>query len=198
MEKSKIIGFGGSPRKNGNTDVILDAILKGARSCGADTEMILLRDHDIHSCVGCEQCRKNLTCTRFNDDMQQLYPKIEKASGLVLGSPTYNYNVTSMVKAFIDRFYCYYNFTDDRPRQYSSRLAGQGRKAVVFAVCEQEDIEDMGFTLEAMEKPLNTLAYDIVGKLPIIGFFDRGIVAEDKRVLQSAFEAGQRLAKEFQ
>ncbi|MEA1985632.1 MAG: flavodoxin family protein [Euryarchaeota archaeon] len=197
MKQPKIIGFGGSPRKNGNTDVILNAILRGARSCGADTEMILLRDQDIHSCVGCEQCRKDLTCTRFDDDMQQLYPKIEEASGLVLGSPTYNYNVTSMVKAFIDRLYCYYDFTDDRPRQYSSRLAGQGRKAVVFAVCEQEDIEDMGFTLEAMGKPLNALAYDIVEELPVIGYFDRGIVAEDKDVLQSAFEAGQRLAKEL-
>lgn len=52
--------------------------------------------------------------------MNLLYPKIEEAKGMVLGSPTYNYNVTSLMKTFIDRLYPYYNFTDDRPRGYSA------------------------------------------------------------------------------
>jgi len=130
--------------------------------------------------------------------MQLLYPKIEESKGIVLGSPTYNYNVTALVKAFIDRLYPYYNFTDDRPRQWSSHLEGQARKGIVFTVGEQVDISDMGYTLEAMQRPLEALGYEITCELPAMGFFDRGAVAKDKDLMESAFQKGFELARKLE
>jgi multimeric flavodoxin WrbA len=126
--------------------------------------------------------------------MELLYPEIEECKGLILGSPTYNYNITSDMKTFIDRLYPYYNFTNDRPRQYSSKLADQGRKAIVFSVCEQSDIKEMGFALEAMEMPLEALGYEVVEKFPVTGYFDRGAVSKDTNVLERAFETGKKMA----
>lgn len=191
----KILGVGGSPRKNGNTDVLLDSFLKGAESAGVETKKVLLRDYSIEPCIGCEGCRKAGTCTMFHDGMNLLYPEIEAAKGLTLGSPTYNYNVTALMKAFIDRLYPYYNFTNVRPRRYSSKLAGQGRKAIVFSVCKQLEIEEMGFTLGALGMPLEALSYEIVEKFPVTGYFDRGAVSRDEELLRKTFEAGKKMAE---
>jgi len=67
----------------------------------------------------------------------------------------------------IDRLYCFYNFDDNRPGGWSSRLAGQGRKAILAAICEQKNKDDMGFTLDAMRLPLEALGYEIIGELPV-------------------------------
>ena len=128
-----ILGIGGSPRKHGNSDVLLTRILQGARKEKIATEQIHLCDYNFEPCIGCEKCRKTKVCKGLNDGMQLLYPKIVTSRGLVLVSPTHNYNVTAWMKAFIDRLYCFYIFNDSRPRGWSSRLAGQGRKAAVGA-----------------------------------------------------------------
>ena len=112
-------------------------------------------------------------------------------------SPTHNYNITAWMKAFIDRLYCFYNFDNSVPRNWSSQLAGQGRKAVVAAICEQEDAEDMGFTIEAMKKPLSALGYEIVGELAVFRIFHKAKVKEDNAAMQSAFELGVKLAQKL-
>jgi multimeric flavodoxin WrbA len=189
----KVLGIGGSPRVNGNTDVILAAIISGAEEAGAETDLVHLRDYCITPCIGCEQCRKDLTCSRFLDGMHLLYPMVDEADALVLGSPTYNYNVPAEMKAFIDRLYPYYVFTDDRPRKYSSRLSDRPRIAAVFAVCEQTDPSEKGFALEAMSRPLAALGYEVRDKFPVKGYFDRGSVRGDESVMKKAYEMGYRM-----
>jgi len=190
-----ILGIEGSPRKKGNSHKMLEAVLTGASKLAIATETVHLRDLKYEPCVGCEICRKEKACRRFEDDMTDLYPKLENAKGLALISPVHNYNVTAWMKAFIDRLYCYYNFEDTRPRAWSSRLAGQGRKAIIGAVAEQEDKKDMGFTIEAMRMPLEALGYEIVEELPVLRLFDRGIIAEHQELIERAQNAGLKLAK---
>lgn len=98
------------------------------------------------------------------------------------------------MKAFIDRLYCFYNFQDTRPRAWSSQLADQDRKAVVLAVCEQDNKEDMGFTLEAMRKPIEALGYHVIGERAVFRVFDRGGVKEDAESVEIAFKLGKDLA----
>ncbi len=194
MNTIQILGIGASPRKDGNTDILLDEFLKGAKSAGATTKKIFLRDCLVNSCIGCEACRKTGTCSRFHDDMEAIYPLIDSSEGIVMGSPTYNYNITAMLKAFIDRLYCFYEFSDQRPGPYSSKLADRGKKALVFSVCEQVKNEEMGFELEAMARPLEALGYEIFDKYRSSGYFEKGVVSEDNTELQRAFEAGRKLA----
>lgn len=190
-----ILGVGASPRQASNSHRLMRAVLAGAGAEGAVSEAVLLREKNILACVGCERCRKEKACKRFLDDMQALYPLIEKARGLVLASPVHNYNVTAWMKAFIDRLYCYYDFTDHRPRGWSSRLAGAGRRAVVLAVGEQPDPADLGFTLGAMSRPLTALGYEMVGELGVTGHFDAGAVAGDQDALARAEALGRELAR---
>ncbi len=193
--EDRILGFSGSPRRNGNSDALLKQILAGAGDAAVPTDGHNLSEISFQGCIGCEQCRKTKVCTRLMDGMSLLYPEIYASRGIVLVSPSHNYNVTSWMKAFIDRLYCFYNFENDRPRSWSSQLSGQGRKAVIAGICEQESAADMGFTVEAMKKPLEALGYEIVAELSVLRVFDKGKVKEDEEVMEQAFQAGRSLAR---
>jgi len=192
----KVLGIGGSPRKGGNSDILLKRLLKGARDEAVATEEIQLRDYQFQGCTGCERCRKDGRCTGLQDGMQLIYPKIREASGLVVISPIYSYNMTALMKAFIDRLYSFYNFTDERPGHWSSQLADQGRKAVIAVVGEQASREagGMDLTLETMRRSIKALGYEITDELPVLGIFHKGKVREYPQVLEQAEALGRRLA----
>ncbi len=192
--KPMVLGVGGSPRKSGNSDVLLRHILKGVKSSRLETQSVQLRDYYYQPCIGCEKCRKDKICTGLKDGMTLLYPLIYQSRGLVLVCPTHNYNITAWMKAFIDRLYCFYDFENTRPRKWSTRMQGQNRKALLAAVAEQEDEYDMGFTLEAMHRPLKALGYEVIGHLPVLGIFDRGGVKKNEDVLAKAEQLGRELA----
>jgi multimeric flavodoxin WrbA len=192
----KILGISGSPRKGGNSDILLKHTLRGAENAGAETEAVQLRDYQFQTCIGCEKCRKAKQCIGLQDGMQLIYPKIIDSKGLVLISPTHHYNVTALMKAFIDRLYCFYDFSDDRPGSWSSRLANQNRKAIIASIGEQKSYEDgVGFTLDAMRLPIEALGYEVIGELPVLGVFGKGRIKEQQQLLEKAEQLGSRLAK---
>ena len=195
--ENKVLGVAGSPRMHGNSDVLLRQLLKGVRQENVRSSLIQLRDIQFQGCIGCEKCRKDKICTGLNDGMVLTYSQIITSKGLVLVSPTHNYNITSWMKAFIDRLYCFYDFENTRPRAWSSQLAGQGRKAVLIAICEQENQENMGFTLDAMRLPIQALGYEVIGEQAIFRIFDRGKIKEDLESMETAFRLGQKLARSF-
>lgn len=196
--RNNLLGISGSPRKNGNSDYLLTHILKAAEKQNVQTSTLQLRDVGFQGCIGCERCRKDKICTGLQDGMSIMYQEIIAAGGLVLVSPTHNYNITSWMKAFIDRLYCFYNFEDTVPRQWSSNLANQGRKAVLAAICEQENVKDMGFTLEAMRLPLEALGYEILGELAVFRLFHRAKVKDDHVSLAKAEDLGTLLGRRLQ
>jgi len=193
----KILGIGGSPRKGGNSDILLKQLLKGARDEGIATEEIQLRDYQFQPCIGCERCRKDKRCTGLQDGMQLIYPKIREASGLVLISPIHNYNMTALMKSFIDRLYCFYEFSDERPGYWSSQLADQGRKAIIAVVGEQASREEggMDLTLKAMRLPIEALGYEVIGEMPVLGIFNKGKVRRYPQELEKAERLGRLLAR---
>ena len=191
-----ILGIGGSPRKGGNSDILLGRILNGAAQEGILTELVQLRDFSFQGCIGCEKCRKNQECTGLRDGMQLIYPRIRGADGIVLLSPIYSYNVTGLMKSFIDRLYCFYEFADSRPGSWSSRLSGKRRKAVIAAIGEQSTVGSSGMdsTLETMRRSIQALGYDVIDELPVLGIFQKGKIEEYPDVLEQGEVSGRKLA----
>lgn len=108
MKKSKsilVLGINGSPRKNSNTAKLLARALSGAKKEGAKTITTHLIDKNIEPCLGCYSTNPKFCGYPCNqkDDMQEIYKLIIEADGLILGSPTYWYNVSGIMKNFIDR-----------------------------------------------------------------------------------------------
>lgn len=104
MEK-KILVIEGSPRVGGNTDLLSDEFIKGAKENGNIVEKIYLQKKKINYCVDCEMCRKNGGKCVQKDDFQEVCDKIIEADVLVIVSPVYYYSVSAQMKTLIDRTY---------------------------------------------------------------------------------------------
>jgi len=98
----KVLGIYGSPRKGGNTDLLLDRILEGAQTAGAEVESIYARKLKISGCIECGSCDDTGECA-VHDDMDTVYPLFQEADVIFLASPNFFYNVTAQVKLLIDR-----------------------------------------------------------------------------------------------
>lgn len=98
----KVIGILGSPRKNGNTDVLLDKFLEAAAEAGAETEKIWLRRLKFQPCLEIYACQRTGDCI-LKDDMTPLYDKLIDSDIIVIASPIFFRAVTSDTKAFLDR-----------------------------------------------------------------------------------------------
>ena len=112
MPEKLILGVSASPRKGANTDILLETALKAAEETeGIKTEIVYLRDYEIHPCVSCFACcsevaQKNnaeRACLMFRDGMEQLYPKLLACDGLIVATPVYFGSLSGQAKCFIDR-----------------------------------------------------------------------------------------------
>jgi len=101
----KVLILMGSPRKNGNTEILCEEFARGASEAGHEVEHIMIRDKDINGCVACGACRRNGGTCIQQDDMQPIYELIEAADAIVLGTPIYYYTWSGQMKTVLDRFY---------------------------------------------------------------------------------------------
>jgi multimeric flavodoxin WrbA len=103
----KVMGIVCSPRKGGNTEVLVQEALAGAEDRGAETGLVTVWDKDIRPCDGCLSCEKTGKC-HIQDGVQEIYPKLVEADGIVWGTPVYFWNATAQAKILIDRSYALY------------------------------------------------------------------------------------------
>jgi multimeric flavodoxin WrbA len=98
----QIVGIYGSPRKGGNTDLMLDAFLEGAASAGGAVQRLYARELKVQGCLECGYCDKEGCCV-VEDDMAKVYPLLEDSPRIVVASPIFFYGVTGQLKLLIDR-----------------------------------------------------------------------------------------------
>jgi len=100
----KVVAFNGSPRRKGNTVILIDEMFKIFEAEGIETEMIQLGNKPVHGCTACGQCKENMNgrCHIKNNHLNHCIEKMVEADGIIIGSPVYFADVTSEVKALID------------------------------------------------------------------------------------------------
>uniref|UniRef100_A0A7C4RUP5 Flavodoxin family protein n=1 Tax=Desulfatirhabdium butyrativorans TaxID=340467 RepID=A0A7C4RUP5_9BACT len=101
----KVVAFNGSARKDGNTAIMVRTVLRVLEEAGIQTELIQLAEKDISGCKACYGCvkKKNGKCAVAKDDLNEMLNRMVEADGIILASPTYFADVTSAMKALIDR-----------------------------------------------------------------------------------------------
>ena len=101
----KVVAINGSPRKGGNTEIMLNAVLEPLNQAGVETKIIQVGGKNIHGCRGCWACQKllNRKCA-FNDDIvNDILEDLFSADAIIWGTPSYYSNMTPELKALIDR-----------------------------------------------------------------------------------------------
>lgn len=182
----KILAVVGSPRKNGNTHILVSRILEGAAEEGAGTETLLLGDLVMAECDGCHACWQGKDCSK-HDDMNIIYQKIIESEAIVFGTPVYWYGPTALMKAFIDRF-VYFNCPANRAKI-------RGKSAAIAVPFEEENPETAALVEAFFEKSFSYLEMKLVGRVIVPGVGDKGEVLERPNSLKSAHQLGKRLAR---
>ena len=102
---SNVLILSGSPRKNGNTDLLVSSFANGAK-INHEVEIVSIHDYKINPCIGCNTCftREKNDCFQ-NDDMSLIYDKLAVTDILVIASPVYFYGISSQLKAVLDRLH---------------------------------------------------------------------------------------------
>jgi Multimeric flavodoxin WrbA len=103
IEVMKVVGISGSSRKNGNTTIIIKTIFEELNKAGIETELIQLADIDIQPCRACFACKGKKNCVFKSDGFSDVFNRMVEADGIILGSPVYSADVSSKMKAFLDR-----------------------------------------------------------------------------------------------
>jgi multimeric flavodoxin WrbA len=100
----KVIGINGSPRRGGNTGILIKTVFQELEKEGIETEFIQLGGKLVHGCTACGKCRevKNGRCQIKNDFINEVIAKMVAADGIILGSPVYFADITTEMKALID------------------------------------------------------------------------------------------------
>ena len=190
----KVIGIAGSPRRGGNTDLLLAEVLRGAASKGAEVKTIVLNDLTITPCQHCDACLEKGKC-RIEDDMQMVYRELEAADRIVLASPIQFMTVTAQAKAMIDR--CQSLWARKYILKQPPLGSEPGKKKGLFISVGGRRVANLFEPVLATVRALfNTLDITYAGGLLFPGVDEKGAIAKHPDALRQAFLAGQRLVEE--
>ena len=102
VNMSTVLGIYGSPRKGGNTDILLDTVLQTLEENGVVVQRVFIRNLKMTGCIECGKCDDTGICA-INDQMQEVYPLLESAKVIILSSPVFFYGISWGAKALVDR-----------------------------------------------------------------------------------------------
>ncbi len=188
----KVLGIAGSPRRGGNTDILLAEVLKGATSKGAEVKTIVLSDLKISPCEHCDSCLVAGKC-KIQDDMQMVYRELEEADRIVLASPIQFMGVTAHMKAMIDRCQALW------ARKYVLKvppLTPKKRKGMFISVGGRRIPNLFEPSLATIKTFFRVLDVEYAGELLFSGIDEKGAIAQKPDALRQAYLAGQKLVEE--
>jgi NAD(P)H-dependent FMN reductase len=175
-----ILILSGSPRKGGNTDLLVEAFVKGA-SQKHHVEVVSVHDYKINPCLGCNACfmSKDNICGQ-KDDMPLIYEKMAHTDMLVIASPVYFYGLSAQLKAVIDR--CHNPIRDAFPI----------KKMILLLVGAATLPELFDSILAQYQLCLNFFKLEDAGRVLVRGVKDKGDI-KNTNALNEAFELGKSL-----
>lgn len=184
----KVLGICGSLREESNTNKLVQKV---AESSGWTYELIYLAKTKVKPCTGCLHCETNGGTCAVQDGMQGVYDKLMAADGIILGSPTYRWDISGAVKCFLDRTIALnYRTTASEVKSFTHRTPLAGRPGVAVTTTAGGGHDR---ALKSLVLFFQTRGMNVVGKIAeVVGIND---IDEMPDVLQRAEEAGKRLGE---
>ena len=175
-----ILILSGSPRKGGNTDLLVEAFVKGATQ-KHHVVVVSVRDYKVSPCMGCNACfkSKDNTCVQ-KDDMALIYEEMSQADMLVIASPAYFYGLSAQLKAVIDR--CH------NPIRDTFKI----KKTAILLVGAATLPELFDSILAQYQLCLNFFKLEDAGRVLVRGAMDKGDI-KNTNALNEAFELGKSI-----
>lgn len=187
----KVLAVYGSPRRKGNTSILLKKAVEGARQAGAEVEEIVLRDLKMSPCLEIYGCKKTGRCV-IQDDFQDFHDKILESEGLMLASPIFFYSVSALTKILIDRCQSLWvkkHWIDQTPMGAESFK----RKGLFISVGATKGKKLFDGVLLTVKYFFEVLDMELWNSLLYRGMDFEGDVLKHPQYLKEAYEAGKDL-----
>ncbi len=189
---STVLAISSSPRRNGNSELVLRSLVQGVEDSGSDAHVVRLNELKFRPCQGCERCAATGDCIQ-KDDMENLYPQVVSASGLVLATPVYFGSMSAQLKMFIDRFQCWWHA---KYRLQAPKVDGEERRPGFFiCVGGQRKKDYCENALEIARFFFQSINFHYTDCLCYRGIDEKGAIKEHSTALQEAWEAGAEFAQ---
>lgn len=176
----EILGLVGSPRRGGNTDILMDVVLDGAQANNHKVKKLYLRDFDIGPCIDCRGCKKGERTCVLDDGMNELYERLDSADVIVFGTPVYWCAPSGPMKLLVDRL---------RPYVANGRL--KGKKGIVIAPAK-DGPGDADLLTEMFRRTFGFLGMEAVGQVLGTAYDPRDILG-DEQAMERAAAIGKAL-----
>jgi len=181
----KVLALIGSPRKGGNTDIMADELLRGAKECGAETSKLYLDDHHVRPIAEVGDDSRNREDTRSDDDFPALLERFLSADIIVWSTPVYWYGVSAQMKCFLDRMSSYFNHP-----AYVDRFRGKGHIALcAFGRPEKEHGE---WVTKSIKLAAEVLHGEYLGDVCAPGTYRKGEVRQMPHILRACYDLGKK------
>ncbi len=185
----RVVGLSCSPRKNGNTHLLLDRLLRGAKDQGASTERIDTCRLQIAPCTGCGACERTGECA-INDEMKAVHYRIDAANVIVLASPIYFYSVTAQCKMLIDRCQALWS------RKYKLKEKTHPKRGFFLSVSATRGEKIFDCAILTVRYFFDAVGATYSGHLLFREIEKRGEIRDHPTALREAYEAGSMLTKD--
>jgi multimeric flavodoxin WrbA len=179
----------GSPRKQGNSDILAEEVLRGVREKNMDTEKIYLDDYTIRPIGEVRDNSRERNDPRSGDDLLQILSKFLDADLVVFATPVYWAGVSAQLKCFIDRLSSYFN-----REPYVEQFKGKGY--IVVTTFGREDPNHGKWVTEPLKLCVDVLKGKYLGDL-CVSVYQKGKVKEMPDVLESAYELGKKAVEDL-
>jgi multimeric flavodoxin WrbA len=185
----KVLGIMGSPRRNGNTEILLERALAGAEASGVQVEKVIVSELRISPCREIYACLRDGNCA-IKDDMQDLYPKLLEADHIIFASPIFFYGITSQAKALVDRCQALWV-----RRHVLGIIQDEGniRKGAFISVGATRGKRLFDGSILTVRYFFAAIGVKYTHELLVRGIDQRGEIEQHPTALQDAFALGQKL-----
>ncbi len=188
----KILAIYGSPRRGGNTDVLLDEFVRGAKSAGAAVMRKYLRDMDFIPCIECGVCYSTGVCI-YDDDYQELYGLLDEVDAMIISSPIFFYGVTAIVKAFIDRSQQFW-VRKYKLKTVAAKKSGEMKKGYFLSAGATKGAKLFEGSLLTMKYFFDAIDFRFEDSFAFKGLERKGDAVTHEDILGECFLAGAKAA----
>jgi multimeric flavodoxin WrbA len=169
----------------------LEQAIAGAKSAGAEVELIVLNQLKIAPCIECDRCFENGRCA-VKDDYPAICDKTLEADAVMLAAPVFFTNVSGWAKAFIDRFQCLWALKYVLNQPVPLPRSGQKRRGIFLSTAGSPKTK-FDCTLSTVRSFFSTIDAALVGSVCVNAMDEKGAVAEHPELLEQAYALGVQL-----
>ena len=184
----KVLGILGSPRVGGNSDILLEQALAGAKNAGAEVEKIVLSKKKISGCLDCGKCNETGICA-IKDDMLEIHQRILEADAIIHSVPVYFWAMTSQMKAYLDRWCVFFDAEWQWQKAYRPKM--KGKRIGLITLCGDSNVSTADPIVHSFKSTCQFSGLNLIGVVQASAS-TKGEIAKNEGIKKQAYDLGRK------